>query len=361
MSALVANIEFRACGNSGAYVRSGFAEEERLHRWTCGREAEITLPIDKPDRSIVLALCATPCVHPPALTGQPITLAIADRQLANVNFPGLRTYAFRLTPQMIRKANPILTIVHPKCDAPRAPEQVRNGQPLGLAMHSIRLYCLPAEIPCPAALLSQPRDESTLAEAFESLGQGCQFGQIQRQMGADPISLLRFVDTTTSKLTDGILHGFAGVDAAKDFHLYTSAETRPTYHWQQKTYDLSFATLIDSDSQKAKRVAAEQLRRLKLLRRKFLESLACNDKVRVLTRGDCLTEPEALAVFCALNAHGPNTLLWAVHGNPAATGEVVRVSPGFYRAELGRVNEVAFAPLDAWRLVLANFIRDIRK
>jgi hypothetical protein len=356
MSALIQEIDFRAGGNSGAYVQSGFAEEEPTHRWTVGREARLDLPIPGPGENIVIVLCATPCVNPPALPGQSVMLAIGDRLLAGAEFPGLRTYAFRLPPHLARTANPKLTILHPNHEASRTPAQMRNGQPLGLAVHSIRLYRLPPAIACPTALLSPPQDGQSLAEAFESLGQGCQFGQIQRQMGAEPLSLLRFVDTTTSKLGDGIVHGFAGIDTARDFHLYASAEKRPTYRWHQKTYDLHFDTRIEPGLRTKERLAADQLRRLKLLRRKFLESLACNDKVRVLTRGDCLTEPEALAIFCALNAHGPNTLLWTVYGNPAATGEVTRLAAGFYRAELGAVNEDAFAPLDAWRKVLANLV-----
>jgi hypothetical protein len=361
MNTLIADIDFRVGGNSGTYVLGGFAEEESTHRWTFGREARLALPIDAPGETVVLAICATPCVHPPALTSQPIMLAIEDRLLTTADFPGLRSYAFRLPPHMTRKANPTLSLLHPKYEAPRAPEQIRNGQPLGLAMHSIRLYRLPAGIPCPAALFNPPSDEAALAEAFESLGQGCQFGLIQRQMGAEPLSLLRFTDTTTSRLTDGIVRGFAGIDAAKDFDLQLSAEEKPTYRWQQKTYDVFFNTLIEPDGRPVQRIVTEQLRRLTLLRRKFLESLASNDKVRVLTRADCLTEPEALAVFCALNAHGPNTLLWTVYGNPAATGEVTEVACGFYRAELGDVDDEKYAPLEAWRTVLSNMAQRIRK
>jgi len=349
MSALLANIEFGAGGNSGAFVREGWAEQEPAHRWTMGRESRLVLPVDDIGPDYVLAICATPCRNPPALPGQAVMLAFGDRLLAAVDFPGLRTFAFRL-PAM--RGEIVLRLLHANFMAPRAPNQVRGGQPLGLMVHSVRLYRLPGAVARPAVFAAKADSDSALALRFESIGQGCQFGLIQRDMGAEPVSLLRFVDTTTSMVANGLVRAFVGVDRPGGLTLHASEARRPTYAWRQSEYGLSFDTRIPMDEAEPADVMEAQLRRLTFLRRKFEEDLGSGEKIYVLTRGDCLTEPEALAVFCALNVHGPNTLLWTVFGDESATGCVDEIAPGFLCGHLGWTDHHRYARLEAWRQVL---------
>jgi hypothetical protein len=349
MSALLADIEFGAAGNSAAFVREGWAEAETSHRWTMGRESRLVLPVDDVGPNCVLAICATPCRHPPDLPGQAVMLAFGDRLLAAADFPGLRTFAFRL-PAM--RGEIVLRLLHANVMAPRAPNQFRRGQPLGLMVHSVRLYRLPGSVARPAVFAAPAASQAALALRFESIGQGCQFGLIQRDMGAEPVSLLRFVDTTTSMVANGLVRAFAGVDRPDGLALHATDARRPTIAWQQSDYGLSFDTRIPADEAEHAQVMEVQLRRLTFLRRKFEEDLRSGEKIYVLTRGDCLTEPEALAVFCALNVHGPNTLLWTVFGDESATGRVDEIGPGFLCGHLGWTDHHRYARLEAWRAVL---------
>ena len=354
MTRLLADIEFGAGGNSDAFVGGGWAEPEATHRWTMGRESRVALPPFAAD--CVLVVDATPCLNAPALASQIVMLAINDRLLATAAFPGLRVLAFRIPHTVTGAESPVLSIIHLNHEAPRAPEQYRNGQPLGLMVHSIRLYALDAPAASRDKWADRPASREQLALCFESLGQGCQFGQIQRQMGAEPLNLLRFVDTVTSSLVDGLVKGFAGIDTPDSLTLGKAPRDRPSYTWHQAVYKLSFDTLIDVDTLEAALVLRDQLKRLTFLRRKFVDDLRAAEKIYVLTRSDVLTEPEALAVFCALNLYGPNTLLWTVFGDEATTGQVVELAPGFLRAQLGSVDEVRFAPLRAWLGVLENAV-----
>jgi hypothetical protein len=351
MTELLLNIEFGAGGNSAQFIREGWAEQEPTHRWTMGRESRVVLP-EKLGPDCVLSICATPCIHLPDLRAQAVMLAIDDRLLASAELPGLRSFAFRLPAGLARGKDVVLSIMHLHHQSPRAENQMRDGQPLGLMVHSIRLYRLSGKVKRPAVFAKPAVSDEALALRFESLGQGCQFGQIQRQLGADPISLLRFVDTVTSRLVDGLVHGFAGIDRPGGLSLEHTNKPRPTYQWHQRAYGLSFDTLIHVDEATRSQVIDAQLKRLTFLRRKFLEDLQSAEKIYVLTRSDCLSEPEALAVFCALNIHAPNTLLWTVFGDETATGQLDEVAPGFLRGELGWTNEDRFAPLPAWRLLL---------
>jgi hypothetical protein len=347
---LLADIAFGANGNADRFVTTGWAEAEAGHRWTLGRESRLNLPRCEDD--CVLVIDATPCLHAPGLRAQTIMLAINDRLLATAEFPGLRVFAFRLPRTLAGAKNLVLSIIHLNCESPRAPEQVRGGQPLGLMMHSIRIYALNQHMAPRRTPTVLPRAREELALCFESLGQGCQFGQIQRQMGAEPLNLLRFVDTVTSSLVDGLVKGFAGIDTPGHLSLGEAKREKPSYTWQQSDFKLSFDTLIGIDSAAPAQVLRDQLKRLTFLQRKFIEDLSSAEKIYVLTRSDVLTEPEALAVFCALNLYGPNTLLWTVFGDESATGQVIASAPRFLRAQLGWVDEVRFAPLSTWYPIL---------
>jgi hypothetical protein len=266
----------------------------------------------------------------------------------------LRVYAFRLPKNFQSAEAPVLSIAHLNCELPRAPEQYRNDQPLGLMVHGIRIYALAPGEPAGPAPTRSPDSLESLALCFESLGQGCQFGLIQRQMGAEPLNLLRFVDTTTSRLVDGLVTGFAGVDSPDGLTLGQADRSNPTYTWRQDSFQLTFDTLIDIGKAEPHAVLRDQVKRLAFLRRKFAEDLRAAEKIYVLTRSDVLTEPEALAVFCALSLHGKNTLLWTVFGDPASTGQVAEMAPGFLRGQLGVVDEERYAPLAAWLQLLKN-------
>jgi hypothetical protein len=228
MGRLLADIGFGAAGNSDAFVLDGWGEPEAGHRWTMGQESRLSLP--RFDAGCVLAIDATPCLNAPELHAQAVMLAINGRLLVTASFPGLRVFAFRLPQGVTGAEKAVLSITHLHCEAARAPDQMRGGQPLGLMVHSIRLY-EPEQPRAPRAPLTPPASREELALRFESLGQGCQFGQIQRQMGAEPLNLLRFVDTVTSSLVDGLVGGFTGIDRPDGLRLGRASRDNPSYTW----------------------------------------------------------------------------------------------------------------------------------
>jgi hypothetical protein len=148
------------------------------------------------------------------------------------------------------------------------------------------------------------------------------------------------------------VRGFAGVDVPERLVLGQTVRARPSYRWHQQNYNLFFDTLIPVDETDPEEVRQAQARRLRFLRSKFLEDLQNAEKIFVLTRSDCLTEPEALAVFCALSIHGPNRLLWTVQGDAASAGRVEVLRPGFACGHLGLTDRDGFAALQTWTKIL---------
>jgi hypothetical protein len=349
MSALIADIAFGAGGNSDAHVLDGWAEPELAHRWTLGRQSRLRLALDDPGPDCLLVVTATPCLYPPALAAQIVMVAVADRLLATVRIAGLRVMSFRL-PAGLRGGELVLSFSHLGCALPRAPEQTRRGQPLGLMVHSVRVFRLAVheEGTAPRGRPPPPADRAALATRFESLGQGCQFGLMQRWCGAEPLGLLRFVDTTTAMLVEGLASAFDGVDDAAQLELRHTADAEPRLAWRQRRYNLMYDTRLKVADTDAARLRRSQARRLGFLRRKFFEDVAAAQKIFVLTRGNCLTEPEALAVHAALGLHGEATLLWTVFGDPGRAGQVDRLGPGFLRGQLGEVDQHGYGALEVW-------------
>ncbi len=197
-------------------------------------------------------------------------------------------------------------------------------------------------------------EQRNLALRFESLGQGCQFGLVQRQCGADPLGLLRFVDTTTSMLADGLVSAFAGIGRPGRLALHHTGDALPRYRWRHQDFGLLYDTRLPVAAWDPAVILHRESRRLGFLQRKFVEDLRLAEKIFVLTRGDCLTEEEALAVWCAMRLHGRTTLLWTVFGDPARAGCVDRLMPGFLRAQLGSVDRHGYGAFPVWLSVMAN-------
>ena len=347
MTTCLLHIDFRGTGNSDHYVRDGWSHPEATHRWTMGAESRLALPALP--HGAVLVLCATPCLHPPALAAQTVMLALDGRLLTTVRFDGLHVTAWRLP---AATGAVTLSLFHLHHAAPRGPGQMREGGALGLMVHSLRVF-LPGAAPRPHRGLAG----TPLAGHFESIGQGCHFGLVQRQCGVERTSLLRFVDTTTAMLYEALAAGLSGIAGANRLAWQAPDPHRPTWRWRQAEYGFCFNTLLPVTTVPPPTLE-RQAARLGLLRRKFLEDCALAERICVLTRSDCLTEAEALAIHCALTLHGPCTLLWTTYGDVMRTGLVERLAPGFLRGELGPVeDDTRYAPLPVWQTLMEQALK----
>src|SRR5690348_3255112 len=76
----------------------------------------------------------------------------------------------------------------------------------------------------PIYSLSLPLNRLMLA--FESLGDNCEFGLVQRQAGAEPLGLLRFtgiflpIEVRLQKLVAALEHRFEGLAAPTSLMIY---------------------------------------------------------------------------------------------------------------------------------------------
>jgi hypothetical protein len=371
---LLLDIAFGANGNSERYVLDGWGHVEDGHRWTLGRESRVRLPLSEGPVGCVPACCVPACcvividvipyIRLPDLPGQAIMLALNGRLLTTIQLSDSRIFALQVPADVTRlRGDPVLTITNLMAGVPRDHGLADDGRPLGIMVLGITVCQVPPPAPASRAPLPDGRaavEQATgmtlpaLASHFECLGQGCEFGLVQRQAGIEPLGLLRFADTSTPKLVHGLSAGYEGIGVRDTMTLYRFDESEPRYKLHDQFYYLWYLIGSFPNSVPPAHILRDQRRRLAFLREKFVEDLGRGDKIFVLTRGGCLTEAEALAVFCALNRHGPNTLLWTVHGDPAAAGRVDRLRPGFLCGHLGTVDADNYARFDVWVSVMVN-------
>ncbi len=371
MIRLLADIGFGRGGRSAEHVVSGWGEVEPGHRWSIGPESSVALPW-RSGLDHIVVLDAAPWCDPGALPSQTVMLAINGRLLTTLQMRDRRVLAVPAPAALSSGDTAVLSFTHLSSRAPRpAGGLYRDGQALALGVSSIRVFCRdgPAvPVSTLGALPAIVADGSMqdlaarctglapveLVTRFESLGHDCEFGTVQRSFGAEPLGLLRFAGVVTHKLVDGLMARFADIGAPETTRIFVSGPPEPEFKVHEQLYYLWYSVGKTPQETTHAAVLREQCRRLAFLRRKFDEDLQNATKIFVLTRGEPITEAEALAVFCALRHSGPSTLLWTTHGEVSRTGQVDCLMPGFLRGHLGQVDHRNYATQDAWLSVLTN-------
>ena len=195
-------------------------------------------------------------------------------------------------------------------------------------------------------------------QRFESLGDNCEFGLVQRRCGAEPLGLLRFANLELRQLLNGLELRFEGLGERAGLEFWLSDGARREYVVRDRRYALVFHTFLYQGEISEDELLEKQSRRLGFLVRKLLQDLENGEKLFVCKRNIPLTESEILALHAALKRFGSNTLLWVVPADddhPA--GCVDQILPGLLRGYVDR-----FAPyenahdlsLEPWLSVCVN-------
>jgi len=195
---------------------------------------------------------------------------------------------------------------------------------------------------------------SELMLSFESLGEKCDFGAVQRHYGVDPLGLLRFAFSPLDRLLAALADRFEAIGTLEDtqFSLYGD-ETILT----MKKYGMYFHTFVyDSElwlPEKRDAFQEQQRRRLRFLKEKLIADLQEPRKIIVYSSDDRVSVDDAIRLFTALRAYGPNALLYVRPADAEHTlGTVEMVQDGLYLGHYPRLaNFVAGEqpPFDLWR------------
>jgi capsular polysaccharide biosynthesis protein len=191
--------------------------------------------------------------------------------------------------------------------------------------------------------VSQPLDELMLK--FESIGDNCEFGLVQRLCGAEPLGLLRFagfylpVEIRLQKLVAALERGFEGLAEADTINVHLAGDPgRREFIVRESAYGLMYHTFIPEGAADPKALHDAEVKRLRFLRRKLLEDLAGGEKIWVWRSPVTSDVSHVKPLADILRRLGPNILLWVVEADDEhAAGTIEVVEPGLIKGYVRRL------------------------
>ncbi|HEX2939976.1 MAG TPA: glycosyltransferase 61 family protein [Rhodopila sp.] len=182
-------------------------------------------------------------------------------------------------------------------------------------------------------------DSLDLFRCFEPLGDGPEFGLVQRRHGVEPLSLFRFARFDASaeerlgRLVAALEHRLEGFGAPDTVTVAAQAvggtdELVTT----DSRYGLLCPAGVAADGADAATMAESEAARLRLLGAAQLKTLTAGDRICVW-RSPATTQPEQLEpLLSVLRRLGPNTLLWVCDtDDPQLAGRLEVLDSDFVR------------------------------
>jgi len=151
-----------------------------------------------------------------------------------------------------------------------------------------------------------PESDADLVQRFESIGDNCEFGLVQRTAGAEPLGLFRFNFTHLDALIAGLDNNFADLAGLGD------VEVRWENEWivSEKNYRFVYHTYNHDQTIDPAQLQTEHGRRMRFLARKFLEDLGASDRI-FIRKGESPSQIGAIkSLHAAMRRHGGASLLW---------------------------------------------------
>ena len=202
----------------------------------------------------------------------------------------------------------------------------------------------------------------TLWERFESIGDNCEFGFVQRHHGVEPSGLLRWARAPLPGVLGGLRAGFADICRFEDLLPYASDMVA------DRKYGIAFHSTIRcagepghpvwaQDEEERRRLHQAEIGKFLHLRDNTLAALRSASKIFVFKCNDGLSGAEIAELKTCLDAYSARTrLLCVVPEATTPTRGVALVRPGVKLAAIDRLAsyfDVTDASYDAWDAILA--------
>jgi capsular polysaccharide biosynthesis protein len=184
---------------------------------------------------------------------------------------------------------------------------------------------------------ARPLDELLLA--FESLGDNCEFGLVQRRAGVEPLGLLRFAGMSLDRLVKALEAKFDGIGTADTVTVYLAGEPgRREFMVHETWLDTRYHTFVLEGEIDPEALRQREARRLAFLRRKMLEDLITGEKIWVWREFGMRDPARLQPLLNALRALGPNILFWVVSADEDHEPGIVEcLEPDFIKGYVERL------------------------
>ena len=329
-------------GEGGSVLGEGWSVLEDHSCWTRATRAELHLPRPREAGSYRLQLDAEPFVVPGRLPRQRVGVringqaaavaAVSDRFLIDVALP----WAV-LEPH----ATTTLELILPDAARPVDYTLVDDDRRLGLYVRSVALLhetVRETTSPSAPAVIRPEPSLPELALAFESLGENCELGLVQRQWGAEPLGLLRFASSPLDKLLPALRNRFREMGDAG--MLEVELGSGDEYMVLDRKYGFLYHAWAKVGELTPEQILTREYRRVPFLIRKLSEDLQAGEKMFVYHGITPLIPQQVRAMSSALRLYGPGRLLWLELADEAhPPGSVEWAGPNVIKGHIDR-----FAP-----------------
>ncbi len=184
-----------------------------------------------------------------------------------------------------------------------------------------------------------------ILDTFESLGDSCEFGVVQKKAGIETMSVFKWSATPLLRLAGLIESDLVGLDDPEHIHMRVESRSigADEYMIDHARLNSPMHTFLTVDEMSMDEAFKRQVRRLTLLRRKFNEDVRAARRVYVYRSVAPRPMEEIRLVHEALRKKGPNHLLYVRHpGEGLEVGDIVIDRPGLAVAAID-----ALAPYEA--------------
>ena len=198
-------------------------------------------------------------------------------------------------------------------------------------------------------------DDRELVLQFESIGDNCELGLVQRRVGAEPLGLLRFAGAPLRNLLRALAARF---DRIADPHHVRIQPEHDEYMVKLTKYDFTYHAHVKIGEVEPAVLQRQQCRTVGFLAKKLIDDLENPTKILVFRQNEPLGAGDLVDLRMALSVYGPSVLLWvreACPGHPPGTVEMPdeRLLVGYVRRLAAR-EAVPGLDLDTWLVVLRH-------
>jgi hypothetical protein len=381
--AILLTIGFGSLGNSADHKLSGWQNPERGFTWTSGTQSSLSFA--RPDSAgrYGLELQVSPFVFHRKLTAQRLTVNVNGDNIATFTVAHDQVLSCEIPWSVLERHEQCLVEFElPDASKPIDISGVPDSRSLALAFEVVRVVELEEEKKEKASVVSRangrshpsgsPRSNSKSADGaaadtalkelmmrFESLGEDCEFGLVQRRCGAEPLGLLRFSSTPLPKLINALDAKFEGLGRHDLIQIELSSNGRE-YMVLDKRFGLYYHAWVMAGEKSPTEIHSRECARLPFLARKLIEDLQESEKLFVYRGMKPLAEPDVLKLVASMRTYGPTTLLWVeavTDDDRGVAGSVEELAPGLLKGNIDRfapLNNAHDFSLEAWIEVCRN-------
>jgi hypothetical protein len=196
----------------------------------------------------------------------------------------------------------------------------------------------------PAGNSIKARCPDRLMECFESLGDGCEFGNVQRFCGIEPLGLLRFASLPYPALIRLLDSGFSNLPTSPaGFRLLPHRQDREWWIAIDEC-GMYYHTGHRIGAAGERNLRQNEAIKIQFLKRKILEELA-EPQVIFVRRDPERSLEDIRHAYRRLTAFGPQDLLWISRAPaPEMEGDIELLEPGLVRGFIGDTGRNAAPP-----------------